>query len=253
MPQGPGEVGGSDREGATPDFKPAWICGIGLLLPCNLPRASTFVKQQLGRSCQGLIAEAIIRVLMLDMQVCGRKLRCGNHKCPAPCHSGPCQPCPLTAQVCCACGGQSYRLPCGAEGRAQPPSCPQPCPVPALCRHASTSSSHVYAFLPSRKDSVCAVHSCSQTTSFCSVRCSGNVAHPPAPGPVREPSALTLHFPLHMCAHLPTPVLSFPCLVLYQVSAAMLQLPPGMQMHLLTSIFSFSMWTGALDRMHVCL
>lgn len=48
-------------------------------------------------------------------QPCGRRLRCDNHVCPAPCHAGPCQPCPLTATVACACGGTSYAVPCGSE------------------------------------------------------------------------------------------------------------------------------------------
>ncbi len=32
-------------------------------------------------------------------------------RCPAPCHSGECAPCPLSARISCACGKTSYR--CG--------------------------------------------------------------------------------------------------------------------------------------------
>ena len=59
------------------------------------------------------------------LQPCGRKLRCGNHLCPSPCHSGPCQPCPLSAPIACACGQTSYNTPCGTESAAKPPKCPE--------------------------------------------------------------------------------------------------------------------------------
>ncbi|GAX77723.1 hypothetical protein CEUSTIGMA_g5166.t1 [Chlamydomonas eustigma] len=75
-------------------------------------------------------------------EVCGRKLRCGNHKCQAPCHSGPCRPCPLTLVITCACGSAKSTIPCGAEIWAVPPRCSNECPVPQLCRHASTHAGH---------------------------------------------------------------------------------------------------------------
>ena len=56
-------------------------------------------------------------------QPCARRLRCGNHVCPAPCHAGPCQPCPLTATVACACCRTSYAVPCGSEVQL----CTAPC------------------------------------------------------------------------------------------------------------------------------
>ena len=70
------------------------------------------------------------------LQPCGRKLRCGNHLCPSPCHSGPCQPCPLSALITCACGQTSYNTPCGTESAAKPPKCPEVRPAnaaKALC------------------------------------------------------------------------------------------------------------------------
>ena len=59
------------------------------------------------------------------LQTCGRRLRCGNHLCPAACHSGPCLPCPLSVTVSCACGRTAYMLPCGTEATAKPPVCHQ--------------------------------------------------------------------------------------------------------------------------------
>lgn len=53
-----------------------------------------------------------------------------------------CRPCPLTLSVACACGAATRSLPCGAEGRAVPPPCVVPCPVSALCRHASQLPRH---------------------------------------------------------------------------------------------------------------
>ena len=70
------------------------------------------------------------------LQPCGRKLRCSNHLCPSPCHSGPCQPCPLSAPIACACGQTSYNTPCGTESAAKPPKCPEVRPAStanALC------------------------------------------------------------------------------------------------------------------------
>ena len=57
------------------------------------------------------------------VQLCGRKLRCGNHLCPSPCHAGPCQPCPLSATIACACGRTTFSTPCGTESSAKPPKC----------------------------------------------------------------------------------------------------------------------------------
>ena len=74
--------------------------------------------------------------LCIPLQVCNRWLRCKNHRCAAPCHSGTCPPCPLTAVIACACGSARYRVPCGRERTALPPRCDKLCSMPALCRHA---------------------------------------------------------------------------------------------------------------------
>ncbi len=112
------------------------------------------------------------------LQTCGRRLRCGNHLCPAACHSGPCLPCPLSVTVSCACGRTAYTLPCGTEATAKPPVCHQvrvscdfstmnlwqkavlialgllwsayilcycyvqACPVPRTCQHAAQLPQH---------------------------------------------------------------------------------------------------------------
>ena len=53
------------------------------------------------------------------VQACNRLLKCGNHRCQAPCHTGACLPCTREVRVACACGATSYRLPCGC-GRDSP-------------------------------------------------------------------------------------------------------------------------------------
>ena len=77
----------------------------------------------------------------LRAQPCGRKLRCGNHLCPSPCHAGPCQPCPLTATIACACGSTSYSTPCGTEASAKPPKCTLVRAHSRMPTHISPSSS----------------------------------------------------------------------------------------------------------------
>jgi hypothetical protein len=101
--------------------------------------------------------------------MCGRKLRCGNHRCPAPCHTGPCRPCPLTLQVACACGAAAMQIPCGAESRALPPRCERPCPVARLCRHAGGWHSSLTA-APHDAPCVCqnAMHTWSDHQLACS-------------------------------------------------------------------------------------
>ena len=85
-------------------------------------------------------------------EICGRWLGCGNHKCPAPCHSGPCRPCPLTLEASCACGSSSSRLPCGSEKRMtvgiSVAKCSKPCPVTSVCRHAQDLPTHPCHFGP---------------------------------------------------------------------------------------------------------
>lgn len=69
-------------------------------------------------------------------------------RCPAPCHSGECAPCPLSARISCACGRTHYTVPCGREAAALPPRCSHPCPVPLLCRHAEAAEPHRCHFGP---------------------------------------------------------------------------------------------------------
>lgn len=78
-----------------------------------------------------IVASSLTMLAKLE-QVCGRRLQCGNHTDPSPCHAGPCLPCPLTATVSCACGRTAYSLPCGSEASAKEPSCDQ---VSSTCRH----------------------------------------------------------------------------------------------------------------------
>lgn len=44
---------------------------------------------------------------------CDKKLGCGNHSCPDPCHDGPCKPCTVTENVSCYCGKEEREVACG--------------------------------------------------------------------------------------------------------------------------------------------
>ncbi|KAL8161025.1 LOW QUALITY PROTEIN: hypothetical protein V2J09_012514 [Rumex salicifolius] len=81
-------------------------------------------------------------VMGTALLVCGRKLRCRNHKCPSPCHRGPCAPCPLMVTISCACGHTRYEVPCGTEALQKPPRCRKLCHIPRLCRHSSITKPH---------------------------------------------------------------------------------------------------------------
>ena len=70
-------------------------------------------------------------------EVCNYRLKCGNHKCQATCHSGPCYPCPLTKTVACACGQTTKTVPCGREKTARPPKCSLDCKLKSKCSHPS--------------------------------------------------------------------------------------------------------------------
>ncbi|KAJ4828026.1 hypothetical protein Tsubulata_035105 [Turnera subulata] len=88
-------------------------------------------------------------------EICDKRLRCKNHKCPAPCHryvslhvgllsndGGPCAPCPLMITISCLCGETHFEVPCGTEMNQKPPKCRKPCLVPVLCRHGSDRKPH---------------------------------------------------------------------------------------------------------------
>ncbi|KAF5192665.1 Nf-x1-type zinc finger protein nfxl1 [Thalictrum thalictroides] len=79
---------------------------------------------------------------LLKSQICGRKLRCNNHKCPSPCHRGACAPCPLMVTISCACSETRFEVPCGTEANQRPPKCPRPCGISPLCRHAPNRKPH---------------------------------------------------------------------------------------------------------------
>ncbi|KAI3428787.1 hypothetical protein D9Q98_007606 [Chlorella vulgaris] len=115
-------------------------------------------------------------------EVCGRWLKCRNHRCPAPCHPGECGPCPLSARISCACGRTHYSVPCGRESTAKPPPCRQMCPVPPLCRHAATQPPHRCHFGPCPP---CAVAACG-TQLPCNHPCSLTHCHDQPPPAVAD-------------------------------------------------------------------
>lgn len=74
--------------------------------------------------------------------MCGRRLKCGNHKCPAPCHRGLCAPCPINVQISCACGATCIQVPCGTERTQRPPRCVKLCSISPKCNHGSNCKPH---------------------------------------------------------------------------------------------------------------
>ena len=68
-------------------------------------------------------------------RVCGRSLKCGNHFCEFPCHSGTCPSCmeAIWEDVTCACGLTVLEppQPCGTK----PPDCRYPCSQRPSCGH----------------------------------------------------------------------------------------------------------------------
>lgn len=74
-------------------------------------------------------------LILTFFQVCDNTLNCRKHKCPAPCHSGPCYPCPKTIVIQCRCGNSKITVPCGTVKRIKPPRCNKKCIVPPICNH----------------------------------------------------------------------------------------------------------------------
>ncbi|KAJ8683718.1 hypothetical protein QAD02_019510 [Eretmocerus hayati] len=68
-------------------------------------------------------------------KICDNMLKCGKHKCLAPCHSGPCYPCPRTISIRCRCGHSRAIIPCGFTRKIKPPHCNRQCEIQSLCHH----------------------------------------------------------------------------------------------------------------------
>ncbi|RKO99093.1 hypothetical protein CXG81DRAFT_15022, partial [Caulochytrium protostelioides] len=69
-------------------------------------------------------------------QICGKTLGCGAHPCDAPCHLGPCLPCPITYTEVCRCGRASRSVACGEQRDAADPwVCATVCAFPFRCGH----------------------------------------------------------------------------------------------------------------------
>ncbi|XP_037652778.1 transcriptional repressor NF-X1 isoform X5 [Choloepus didactylus] len=74
--------------------------------------------------------------------ICGRKLRCGLHRCEEPCHRGNCQTCWQASfdELTCHCGASVIYppVPCGTK----PPECTQTCARVHECDHPVYHSCH---------------------------------------------------------------------------------------------------------------
>ncbi|XP_015119941.1 NF-X1-type zinc finger protein NFXL1 [Diachasma alloeum] len=73
-------------------------------------------------------------------KICETSLNCRKHKCTAPCHSGPCYPCPRTITFQCRCGNSKIEVPCGTKKRIKPPHCNKLCKIPPICHHSKQES-----------------------------------------------------------------------------------------------------------------
>jgi NF-X1-type zinc finger protein NFXL1 len=73
-------------------------------------------------------------------KVCDNTLNCRKHKCSAPCHRGPCYPCPRTIDIQCRCGNNKITIPCGTIKKIKPPNCNKKCKIAPICHHPKRES-----------------------------------------------------------------------------------------------------------------
>jgi len=64
-------------------------------------------------------------------KLCGRRLNCGQHTCPIPCHAGECPPCDKTSVQLCQCKRQKMERECASPVW----QCKQKCGKPLGCNH----------------------------------------------------------------------------------------------------------------------
>lgn len=64
---------------------------------------------------------------------CDKKLKCG-HGCMSYCHAGECPPCRFVQTVKCACGSQTFDVPCGFQSAGKKPRCKKRCTAMMDCR-----------------------------------------------------------------------------------------------------------------------
>lgn len=122
-------------------------CHFGECGPCPLlPALVTHCP--CGKSQLESIKEAKPRLSCSDPvptcgETCSKFLQCGpkdsRHRCAAPCHEGPCPPCPQSSAVRCRCGATSRELPCVevmSSKRQVPELCQRRCQKRRQCgRH----------------------------------------------------------------------------------------------------------------------
>ena len=82
-------------------------------------------------------------------QVCGKTISKCGHECSRKCHTGSCEPCPLSTKLTCRCGASSQVFPCPDTPEVF--ICPRTCPKKLSCgRHKCSNSC-----CPRNTDHVC--------------------------------------------------------------------------------------------------
>lgn len=126
----------------------ATVCHFGECSSCPLLPAAV-VHCPCGKRPLDSIEGAAPRQSCVDPiptcgSICGKLLVCGPkdspHQCDAPCHEGPCPPCPLSSSVRCRCGATSREVPCvelaGGSGNSPEELCQRRCQKRRQCgRH----------------------------------------------------------------------------------------------------------------------
>ncbi|TIA86347.1 hypothetical protein E3P99_03711 [Wallemia hederae] len=98
---------------------PCMDCQSPIYVKCHCNKTTTPVK--CSYAARDPESGKVLSISCGDM--CGRKLGCGQHKCQAPCHPGPCSPCLEVEKSKCYCGKESAEKPCGTRGYLGKQSC----------------------------------------------------------------------------------------------------------------------------------
>ncbi|XP_069769726.1 transcriptional repressor NF-X1 isoform X2 [Narcine bancroftii] len=110
IPHSCGELCGKKRPGSDCPHSCNILCHPG---PC--PSCPAFVTKacECGRTSQSVRCGQSGTIQCKN--ICENLLNCGKHKCVQVCHSGKCQPCPLTVQQACYCGAIFREVFCGTD------------------------------------------------------------------------------------------------------------------------------------------
>lgn len=120
-------------------------------------------------------------------KVCGKYLLCGLHRCPAPCHEGPCAPCSIRIEASCRCRKVRRRLPCAD---AQNFTCTFECGTRLSCgKHKCKAICCRHRNKPQEEDHLC-LQLCGRKMPCghtCEELCHTSGTCPPCPYVVTEP------------------------------------------------------------------